>query len=184
MTGVTLNVQLDDTAARDALAGLGAALTDLTPLMDRIGSMLQLSTDQRFETETGPDGQRWKPSRRAQREGGKTLTLSARLRQSITHRASAEAVEIGTNVVYAAIHQFGGTIDMPARTQTIYRHYDERNDELSTRFVKRRKSNFAQDVEVKAHKVKMPARPYLGISAADEKAVVEEVTAYISELLQ
>ena len=88
-------------------------------LMDPIGQLLETSVIRRFELERGPDGRPWKPSRRPRRRrrgkrgpwytvaGGQTLTLSGRLRGSITHAAGSDHVDVGTNVVYAAIHQFG-----------------------------------------------------------------------------
>lgn len=74
---------------------------------DRVGQELVASTVGRFERGRGPDDQPWTPSRRAARDGGQTLVDTARLRGSIAHRASADGVEVGTNVVYGAIHQFG-----------------------------------------------------------------------------
>jgi len=58
-----------------------------------------------------------------QRHIGKKATLidTGRLRNSITSRAYGDRVEIGTKVVYAAIHQFGGKagrgrkVTIPAR---------------------------------------------------------------------
>jgi phage virion morphogenesis protein len=166
MTGV--GIRVDDAVVMAAFGQIEAGLVDMLPAFDAIGASLVGSTVHRFETETGPDGNPWPPSLRALKEGGQTLTETARLRQSITHLASADGAEVGTNVVYAAIHQLGGTIKREARTQTIYRKYDEKLDELLPRFVKRSKSNFATDHAVGAHEIEMPARPFLGIDDADQ----------------
>ncbi|WCT72058.1 phage virion morphogenesis protein [Sphingomonas naphthae] len=83
---------------------------DLSPLMDAIGLAMEGSTLQRFEDERGPDGSRWTPSRRVEQFGGKTLTLSARLKQSVSYIALADSVRVGTNVIYAGVHQHGATI--------------------------------------------------------------------------
>jgi len=51
----------------------------------------------------------------------KILTLSSRLRKSIHYQATEDSVVIGTDAVYAAIHQFGGKagrgrkVSIPAR---------------------------------------------------------------------
>jgi len=92
------------------LAGLLAAAGDLTPAMDEIGVELVAATVHRFETETGPDGQRWKPSYRALTEGGQTLSLRGHLRDSNTHRPGSNWVEWGSNLIYAGVHQRGDTI--------------------------------------------------------------------------
>ena len=66
---------------------------------------------ERFSTATDPKGRPWKPSLRAQLEGGQTLSDTGRLRRSFSVRAAAPwGFTIGTNVRYAALHQFGATI--------------------------------------------------------------------------
>lgn len=121
-------------------------------LFDAIGLYLESSTDQRFETETGPDGRRWDPSIRAEFEGGKTLTDSARLRQSIAHVATRDRVEIGTNVIYAGVHQKGATIA-------------GRGGPLTFRLPGG--LGFVSPFEVT-----IPARPFLGIDADDEDEII------------
>ena len=108
MTGFAMHVGIDDARVRKALAGIEAAASDMSPAMDEIGSMLVASVLRRFETETAPSDKPWKPSRRAREKGGQTLTDTGRLRDSITHRHGSDFVEVGTNVIYSAIHQFGG----------------------------------------------------------------------------
>lgn len=83
------------------------------PLLAAIGNELVTSVSHRFETGTAPDGSRWPESLRARLTGGQTLIKSGRLRDSIAEtgpQLTARSVEVGTNVVYAAIHQFGGII--------------------------------------------------------------------------
>lgn len=75
---------------------------------EAIGARLLTSAQLRFRDEAGPGGEKWKPSKRAIAQGGKTLTDTARLRRSLTMRASAEQVEVGSNAIYAGIHNFGG----------------------------------------------------------------------------
>lgn len=88
-------------------------------LMANVGEALVSSTIMRFDAEQGPDGQKWKPSKRAAAEGGKTLTDTARLRKSIDYAATPAKVMVGSNVVYARIHQLGGKagkgVTLPAR---------------------------------------------------------------------
>ena len=114
MAGITVNadtgpVQRALRRVADTLDGDRARY-----LFDAIGQTLVTSTVERFERETGPDGQPWQPSARALAQGGKTLSDSGRLRGSITHVAGREGVDVGTNVIYGAIHQFGsGDLERP-----------------------------------------------------------------------
>jgi phage virion morphogenesis protein len=114
-------------------------------LAEAIGEALVSGTQDRFEAEEAPDGTSWKPSIRARVEGGKTLTDTAGLKNSIGYAASPSRVVVGTNKVYAAIHQQGGTIK-------------GKRGKLKFKVAGR----FAQK-----DSVTIPARPYLGISAED-----------------
>lgn len=121
MTGAAIRIEIDDKDVQQALNGMLARAEDLTPAMDRIGAALVTSVIHRFESGMGPDGLPWKPSERAVRERGKTLVDSGRLMASITHVPGRDYVDVGTNVVYAAIHQLGGqagrghAVTLPAR---------------------------------------------------------------------
>jgi len=114
-------VHVDDGVARQALRALRQKAQNLRPVFDEIGGAMTTSTVLRFSRGIGPDGSPWLPSQRALRQGGQTLVDKAHLRSSITHVAGASFVDIGTNIIYAAIHQFGGktgrnlAAQMPAR---------------------------------------------------------------------
>lgn len=56
-----------------------------------------------FQAEEGPTG-RWKPLKYRK---GKILQDTGRLRQSISFRSDMTSAKIGTNLIYAATHQFG-----------------------------------------------------------------------------
>ena len=158
MPGAGIRIEVQDDDLHRALERLRRRLRNLGPALDEIGARLEASTLRRFELQTSPAGVPWPPSQRARDEGGETLTDSARLRASITRRVSQSAVEVGTNVVYAAIHQFGGKT--PPRT---------------IRPVTK-KALFWPGARHPVAKVehpgsKVPARPFLGFSGADYKAV-------------
>lgn len=180
MTGVTIDVEIEDAEARRIIARLASATGDLTALHDDIGAQLVTNVGLRFESEMGPGGVPWKASERAEREGGKTLTLTNRLRQSVTHLASPGDVVVGTNVEYAAVHQLGGTIRMPARQQTVYRKVGK--DGLFAhegRFVRRRRANFESTHAVAAYSITMPARPFLGVDDQDRADILAIATDHL-----
>lgn len=97
-----------DTSAFEA--GIKKAINNvqnMTPLSNKIGEALVVSTRQRFKDEKSPSGEKWDPSNRAVEQGGQTLSDTARLKNSIRYEATSDTVFVGTNVKYAAIHQFG-----------------------------------------------------------------------------
>lgn len=60
----------------------------------------------------------------------------------------------------AAAQEFGAVIDMPEREQTLYfKQY--KNGDISNKFVKKSKSNYTEKVNVKAHQVVIPPRPFI-----------------------
>ena len=75
-----------------------------------IASAIHSRTLIRFKAERAPDGTRWSKSRRAKEEGGKVLQDTRRLYASIIAKWSDQFAKVGSNLVYAAIHQFGGEI--------------------------------------------------------------------------
>jgi phage gpG-like protein len=105
-----------------------------------------------FRDERGPDGKTWKASLRAAGENGQTLTLTARLKNSINYRVNNDSVSVGTSVSYAAIHQLGftGTVQVSAHERRITQAFGKK--------LKKRKT-----VTVKSHAAKrnIPARPFL-----------------------
>lgn len=67
----------------------------------------------------------------------------------------------GTSVpMIAAVNEFGGSIDIPERTQNLHFKYDERTGDVGHRFVRANNANFVQSVTVPAHKITIPARSY------------------------
>lgn len=121
MTGVAVQIGIDDKDVQAALGALEAAMADMTEPMDSIGAGLDASWVARFENETGPDGIKWTPSARALLTGGQTLTDRGHLRASGTHIASRHSVEQGSNLVYAHAQHAGSkvgrnhAVELPAR---------------------------------------------------------------------
>lgn len=88
-------------------------------LMETIGEVLVSGAKERFEDEKAPDGTAWV---KGKKKSGKTLSgQTGNLKKSITVNAGISEVVYGSNLEYAAIHQFGGTPElahnktMPAR---------------------------------------------------------------------
>ena len=143
-----LDIRGDAQAAR-ALDQLAEAMGDLSPLAEIYGTYLESATIGRFDDETAPDGSAWSKSIRAREEGGKTLSDSGQLRSSITHNAFSDRVEVGSNKIYAGVHQDGATIRPKSA------------DKLA--FALPGGLGFVQVDEVT-----IPARPFLGLSQDDE----------------
>ena len=182
-----VTIKLNDSGVRAALEKLRLGLPlggSMLPAMQNMGRVLMTGAQLRFRSTSGPDGAAWEKSFRAKHEGGQTLSLSRRLRNSITYKATGSSATVGTPVVYAAIHQFGGTVRAknaqflsipvtPAAraagsprnmaglhvAQTLKGQFILVNDKGVTQYLLRKQ-------------VTIPARPFLGVSAGDRVELI------------
>lgn len=148
MAGAQFKVEVDDRAVREALDRLVDRSDDLTPALSAIGEHLLISHHERFAREEAPDGTPWAPlspsyaARKAKRSAGGLLVLDDLLRGGLRWQVSGNELQLGTDRVYGATHQFG-----------------------------REEAN-------------IPARPFLGLDADDEAAVIEILTHHLQEGLR
>ncbi len=154
---------LDKLAGR-ALDGLGR--TD--ELMAALGELVVSQTMRNFQLEQAPDGTKWKKSRRAVLQGGKTLQkegMRGGLMGSITYKVGSGGTEvyIGSNKPYAAIHQCGGKIRPKNKKFLVFPGAD--GDTV-----------FAKEVTI-------PARPYIGLNQEIEDEAREIMKEFIKDSL-
>ncbi|MBI1626926.1 phage virion morphogenesis protein [Comamonas suwonensis] len=172
MAGANLTIDTVITGP-DVLARMDEAMGNTAPLLARIGEYLQDATRDRFKTQSGPDGTAWQAlqphyQRRKKQNKDKILTLRGYLRGQIHWQTDGDdAVHVGTNAKYGAIHQFGGSIQKSARQSTV--HFG--GGKTKHLFVKQKKAKRSLQVTVPAHQVNMPARPYLGVNAGDQEQI-------------
>lgn len=108
-------IEIDDGGVSEALMRLIQAGEDLSPTLDAIGRLIKTRVQQGFVAGVSPYGDKWAPPK--QREG-KPLIKNAYLKNSIDYQVEGDSVEIGTSIVYGAIHNFGGTIERGAYSST------------------------------------------------------------------
>ncbi len=160
-----IEVQLETGAASAALERAEDLLTDLTPLMIRLGDYLAEATIERFPTGRAPDGSAWAPKSLVtlERQGGGQRGADPRplfgpsglLSRLISYEVTPTSVTVGSNMIYAAVQQFGaaqGAFGVTAAGGPIPWG-------------------------------NIPARPFLGLSDDDERAVVKIVEKAIGGAL-
>ena len=134
---------------------------DFAGINEQLAEGVKTSTRLRFKSSTDPEGKPWQSTAR----GGKILVLTARLRNSIRARADASGFAVGTNVVYAARHQFGDKRPVTIKAKS----------KRGLRF-----KVGGQWVTKRSVRVKMPARPFLGINKSD----LEEIKRTLEQAVQ
>lgn len=189
MPGVSF--RLDDQVARDALGALRRVSIRPEGALHSIGAYMVKSTQRNIEQERSPEGEAWprlSPRTAAQRIGkGRRrgfehmLRVTNLLYSSISYQVPADGVEWGSNVDYARIHQLGGVVSIPERTATInLKKIRKKGGGVRSRFVRAgTKGAEARQVKIRAHQVRIPARPYLGLSAADRQEILQIVGDHI-----
>ena len=150
------------------LAELGRAMRALSqaqlgPLMDRIADVGESETRKRIEDGgPAPDGTDW-PERHPDYESPHPLlNLGGGLVDSIESDADESTALWGSSLVYARIHQLGGTIVPRNASALVFT---------------------LGDATVTARSVTIPARPYLGYGAPEREHVEDVVEAWLEESL-
>ncbi|MBC9246733.1 phage virion morphogenesis protein [Paracoccus sp. 11-3] len=193
MTGIRLSLQINDAAARDQMQDLLDRMENRQGFFKSVGELMVRSTSDSFRNQRAPDGTPWVSLRPAtirarERKGQLPLTIlrsnskgksGSALAGSVSSIATNDEVAIGSPVRHAAIHQLGGTINKPARAAKIYRRKNA-DGQVGRLFVRKEEADVVTDVTIPAHTIRIPARPFLGVSAADERAILEMGIEWLS----
>jgi len=165
-------------------------------LMGLVAGLLADAVEENFESEGRPKwlglSKRTLRSRREAAGTGKILQRSGRLASSIVQSHDDESARVGTNVVYAAIHQFGGTIQRHPMSGMV-RLRKDKNGMLLRQADHPHLAVFAKNghKRVKVVKwtrsqgwtIKIPARPFLALSESDSAGIELEVSRYLQRLI-
>lgn len=162
MSSIRTEISGDTQELLQRLAHLGSL--DIRGVLNSMAEGLRTSTVERFTDEKTPEGDSWRPSIRAREEGGKTLTKTAQLKNSIRSEVGEGGLAVGTNDIRAATHQFGDRRTIRARNKRY----------LTFKIG-------GQWRRVAAVNVNIPARPFLGISSADEQEIREILEEALEE---
>lgn len=156
-------VELKADTITSGLSQLSGQMENLTPVMEQIGEYLVMSTKERFKAGTSPAGTKWAPksattlarygARKSNRVDVRPLFgPSGMLSSQIFHEARAQEVEVGSNLVYAAVQQFGAG--------------------------KGQFGTMSNGSPIPWGNI--PARPFLGISAKDEQNILALIADFLT----
>ena len=137
MAGMDVLFELDDAELQGMVKRVSGAVGDMTAPMKAFGQYMITETDKRFTREEDPQGKKWKPLSQAyklakeQSKGGidKILQRGKFLLTSIKPDPGKTGISIGSNMVYAAIHQLGGMAGPGRKVKIPQREYLGFNDD-------------------------------------------------------
>lgn len=161
MFGVQFNVGPSRAALRAAMH----QLEDMTPIYTDIGEYMVEATRQRFQRGQAPDGSAWAPKSQNTIERYKAMGYGSLTRpligpgralsRQIQRIVSAHGVEIGSSLIYSGVMQDGAA-----------------------------KGAFGSDKRGRSIPWgNIPARPWLGLSAEDDRTIVEIAEEHVSRAL-
>ena len=122
-----IEIKIDNKAVESKLLDLAQKSENLRPLMKNIAGIFAYSTEENFKNEGRPD--KWpelsestiKQRTKNKQWPGMILQVSGQLASSVNTYYDNDSAVIGSNLDYAAIHQFGGqagrnkAVEIPAR---------------------------------------------------------------------
>lgn len=176
---VALAVTVDDAQVKAMLTRLSQRMGNLTPVMRKIGSTLKNDAIGNFKGQHAPDGTPWKPHSAA--------TQLALIRRLIGHRngkgqrsyayskqggqlnskglawAGSRQILLDTGVLRASVN----TIEVAPTSVTI-----------GSRLKYAAIHQFGGKAG-RGKKVTIPARPFIGMSASAERAIIDTINGYI-----
>lgn len=160
-----IRVEYNSEAVSAGLERLARGLSDTTPAMQEIGEYLVVSTKDRFPSGKAPDGSPWAAKSQttiarylAQGDRVDNRPLfgpSGQLSSTIHYRAGRDQVAVGSALIYSAVMQFGAGQGAFGATS--------RGSPIPWGDI--------------------PARPFLGLSDADEGALIDIVEEYLAGLI-
>lgn len=165
--GFTLHV--DDADILAGLRGLRGVAQDPAPVLEDIGGELERSTVMRFVTNIAPDGTPWAQSAAALKRGTATLVEHRHLQDSIHYVLDGDAVEVGSNLAYAGVHQ--GGIDEEVVVSSHERRFT---------MVFGRPISGVTNVMPHSRRMNLPARPFLGLSAGDRATILDIIGDHLA----
>lgn len=171
MTGARISFALDDKGFQTGVQRLGGVLHG--GVLKAMGTALVEETNKRFDSGRDVWGTAWQalnPAYAQIKRGPGILRASRMLQRSITFEVSGSTIRVGSNRVYAAVHQFGAII-RPVRAPAL------------TFLLGAGAGMKSKFMLVHAQSVRIPARPYLGFGPNDQRAVMEVVGAFVARTL-
>ncbi len=165
---MSIGISMDWDGLHATLGRIAAIGAQPAPLLAAIGTGLESSTRQRFRDGEDPSGIKWasyaplNPAYAANKKGTQILVESGSLRTSIYSGVVGNEVFVGSELPYAAVHQFGAVIK-PKNAEPL-------------RFM-------LGDHLVSMLSVTIPARPYLGLSDGDREMILGELEGALTRAI-
>ena len=186
-----IKIKIDDAEVQQRLSAMAQRTANLRPLMVRIAGHMLDAVAQNFQSEgRNPKWDLLKPSTirsRARKGRGPhpILRITGQLARSVSRRATDMEAIVGTNKVYAAIHQFGGEIDRAGRSGSLRLRTGAKGQLLRGKtggaiFARAsHKRGVERSFSIGGHKIRIPPRPFLKLGDDDLGRIRNDVLRHV-----
>ena len=191
---MTARVEITRDTASPALKRLLGKLRgdDQGLMLAQMGEYMLRSTRERAARQEDPSGGKWpalspryKKQKDKKRPGVPMLKFDFHmLGDQLSYQVDAQGVLIGTNAPYGAIHQFGGTTHHAAHSRKLAFGKDRANGMKTFARVGSKDVDHEKWATAAAYDVTLPARPWLGVSSADEEELQAIVIDHLGEAFE
>jgi phage gpG-like protein len=170
-----ITIEIDNRSVLTALNNLAGKIDNMRPAFAEIGEKLKESTQARFNTSTGPDGQRWAPNSQAtilsylSGKSGSYQKKSGKISAKGSGYAMNKRPLVDTG-------QLQGSI--------IWQHIDNGVVIGTDRFSDSENGGWEAGAAVHQFgnkKGTIPARPFLGVSDEDEQSILSILSRYLGQ---
>lgn len=190
------DIEIDSAAWDSALRRLYGFMADASGAMSLVAGLMMDAVEENFAQQGRPKWLGLSPKtlkRRGQSAAdGKILQHTGRLAASVTPSYDAKSAMVGTHVVYAAIHQFGGAIQRHPMSGMVRLRTDG-NGHLLRQPGHGKLAVFAKNSHKRVKVVRwtrsegwtirIPARPFLMLAESDSVTIEQELTDYLRRLI-
>lgn len=166
-----------------------------SPILGDIENVIKTSIDRNFseggrfgnDNPFGGGSNKWIVSKAAEKRGGQTLLDDGNLVKSvninISYKSNQISIEVGSNLPYAAIHNFGGTIQRAARSKLYTQNRYKTTTTKHTKGQYKKGTSWGQGDTVGEHTITIPARPFLVLQDEDIDKIKQIVSNYIFKVV-
>lgn len=151
---------------------------DMSPVMKKIAGAMRTKVRMNFRNQEDPEGNPWKKSKRAERDGGMTLSDEGELKSSIGISYSGTHAAAGTDKKYARVMHFGaargalGTHRVTQRVKAFSRIRRGREEQVRA---------YSRERNILSPWGNIPSRKFIGMTVEDKEKYLRMIREHLEK---
>lgn len=175
-----ISVEYDIDDVRLSIKNIEDRIKNLRPVLVAISETMLSKIEDNFQTEGARLGKKWQElapaTIKARKSAHPILQARGRLIKSISRSVDDNSAQVGTNLIYASIHQYGGIINLAGRSETFQKLRISKGKKKG-QF--RKGTTEGRGFTFKGSVIKIPARPFMELAGSDIEEIKKIAEAFI-----